>query len=157
MPAIAADALAAADRRARRRGAGARSPGSPGSTAPALQRSVADAAEHLDRLVRPGFVLPRRARRLPTSHRYVRGIEYRSSGSPTTWPATVRRMDEVAPLEERYAALVRRPRRGALPADVAEIGWLLEELRVSIFAQPVGVRGTVSPTRVGRALAGVGG
>jgi hypothetical protein len=39
---------------------------------------------------------------------------------------------------------------------VVELGWQLEELRLAVFAQPVGVRGQVSTTRVERALAAIG-
>ena len=59
-------------------------------------------------------------------------------------------MDEVVPLEDDYAALVRR---GATGHDVVELGWRLEELRVSVFAQPVGAKGGVSATKVRRELA----
>ena len=92
-------------------------------TAPALQRSVADAAEHLDRLVRSGFVLRAGVARLDDLHRYVRAIEYRLERLADDVPRDLRRMDELAPLEERYAALVRRPRHGSVPAPIAEVGW----------------------------------
>jgi ATP-dependent helicase HrpA len=39
-----------------------------------------------------------------------------------------------------------------LDDDVVELGWALEELRVSVFAQPLGARGSVSPTRIRRRL-----
>jgi ATP-dependent helicase HrpA len=33
---------------------------------------------------------------------------------------------------------------------VREVAWLLEEYRISVFAQPVGVTGPVSPKRIRR-------
>jgi ATP-dependent helicase HrpA len=39
-----------------------------------------------------------------------------------------------------------------LPASLREVPWLLEELRVSHFAQGLGVRGPVSSRRIRRAL-----
>ena len=54
------------------------------------------------------------------------------------------------PLEDEYAALLRR---GATGHAAVELGWRLEELRVSVFAQPVGATGGVSPTKVRRELA----
>jgi ATP-dependent helicase HrpA len=37
--------------------------------------------------------------------------------------------------------------------DLEEIPWLLEELRVSLFAEAVGVRGQVSAKRIRRLIA----
>ena len=44
-------------------------------------------------------------------------------------------------------------RRGA--ADVTDIGWMVEELRVSLFAQSLGTAGPVSEKRVRAAIAAV--
>ena len=38
-------------------------------------------------------------------------------------------------------------------AALEEVAWMLQELRVSLFAQSVGVEGSVSEVRVQRALA----
>ena len=119
--------------------------------------SVADAAAHLDRLVRPGFVVDgRHAGGCPTSHRYVRGDRVPAR------PARRRRRPRPAAdgrgraaraaLPGAVAAAGRRP----VGAEVVELGWQLEELRVSVFAQPVGVHGAVSPTRVRRRLDALG-
>jgi ATP-dependent helicase HrpA len=40
-----------------------------------------------------------------------------------------------------------------VPAELAEVPWLIEELRVSHFAQGLGTRGPVSSKRIRRALA----
>ena len=44
------------------------------------------------------------------------------------------------------------PRRRA-QADAREIDWMIEELRVSLFAQTLGTRYTVSDKRIRRAIA----
>jgi ATP-dependent RNA helicase HrpA len=119
-------------------------------TAPALQRSVADASAHLDRLVRPRFVVRAGASRLDDVARYIRAIAYRLDRLAGDVGRDRRRMDEVVPLEDEFAALVRR---GATGAAVVELGWRLEELRVSVFAQPIGAKGAVSTTKLRRALA----
>ena len=123
--------------------------------APAVAASVADARAHLDRLVRPGFVVA--GRRPPAADvvRYVRAIEYRLERLAEDVPRDLRRMAEVRPLEQRYAALLgdqRHRRERADAAEAADLGWALEELRVSVFAQPLGARGGVSPTRIRRRL-----
>ncbi len=119
-------------------------------TAPALQRSIDDATAHLARLVRPRFVIVAGTGRLDDVARYVRAISYRLERLPADVARDRRRMDEVVPLEDDYAALVRR---GATGAAVVELGWRLEELRVSVFAQPIGAKGAVSTTKLRRELA----
>ena len=49
----------------------------------------------------------------------------------------------------------RCPRPGAAAADVTDIGWMVEELRVSLFAQSLGTAGPVSEKRVRAAIAAV--
>ncbi|MDQ3470122.1 MAG: DUF3418 domain-containing protein, partial [Actinomycetota bacterium] len=121
--------------------------------AAAVQSSVADAAEHLHRLVGPGFVVRAGTRRLPDVHRYVRGIEYRLDRLSDDVARDRRRMAEVVPLEQRLASAVRAAgRRGQPAAAVSELGWQREELRMSLFAQPLGVYGQVSAQRLGQAL-----
>jgi ATP-dependent helicase HrpA len=44
-------------------------------------------------------------------------------------------------------------RPGADTAAVDEIQWLIEELRVSLFAQQLGTPMPVSPTRIRKAIA----
>jgi hypothetical protein len=57
-------------------------------------------------------------------------------------------MAEVRPLERAYTTAVAEMER----VDEADrdIAWLLEEWRISVFAQPVGVVGTASPKRIRR-------
>ncbi len=117
-----------------------------------LEASVADAQAHLDRLVAPGFVVSAGTRRLPDVHRYVRGIEHRLDRLAGEVARDHRRLAEVRPLERRYAALVQAHGPGPLPTEVADVRWELEELRISLFAQSLGVAGTVSPARLARAL-----
>jgi ATP-dependent helicase HrpA len=124
-------------------------------TAASAQPVVADAEAHLARLLRPGFVVTAGARRLPDVLRYVRGIEHRVERLDVDRDA--RRRAEVEPLERRWQAVVRRFAPGTVPPDVVEVGWLLEELRISTFAQPLGTRTSVSPTRLDRLLAALDG
>jgi ATP-dependent helicase HrpA len=125
--------------------------------AAALAPSVDDARAQLERLVRPGFVLRSGTRRLPDVHRYVRGIEYRLERLADDVARDRRRMATVAPLEERFARYLRRQgRTKATTPEAIEVGWLAEELRMSVFAQPLGVHGPISARRLGRALDDLG-
>jgi ATP-dependent helicase HrpA len=139
---VAADVLAAAVR-VRSRTAALR--------APALGPTVHDAEAHLARLTAPGFVRRSGADRLPDVHRYVRGIEYRLDHLAGDVTRDRRRMAEVQPVEREYAAAVARFDR--VPDELRDVAWMLEELRMATFAQPLGVEGTVSAKRIRRELA----
>jgi ATP-dependent helicase HrpA len=60
----------------------------------------------------------------------------------------------VQALQDEYAALLRQqPAEQPVPDDVAEIRWMLEELRVRLFAQTLKTAYPVSDKRIRRALA----
>ena len=62
-------------------------------------------------------------------------------------------MRAVHELEEAYRQrLDAWPRGRPLPAALREVPWMIEELRVSQFAQGLGTRGQVSAKRIRRAL-----
>jgi ATP-dependent helicase HrpA len=137
----AADIVAAGERVRKRLGS---------LTAESLRPTVSDARAHLDRLVAPGFVRRAGTDRLPDVHRYVRGIEYRLDHLAGDVPRDQRRMAEVRPIEREYADAVAALDRTTEP--IREVAWLLEELRMSTFAQPLGVDGPVSAKRIRREL-----
>jgi ATP-dependent helicase HrpA len=89
--------------------------------------------------------------------RYVKGIEYRVERLADDIARDQRRMVEVLPLEQRYASFVSHLSTEAITSEIIEHGWLLEELRISVFAQPLGARGGVSTTRMRRDLDALGG
>ena len=64
--------------------------------------------------------------------------------------------EQVDAVETAYADLLESlpPARRAA-ADVTDIGWMVEELRVSLFAQSLGTAGPVSEKRVRAAIAAV--
>ena len=148
-PQLAADALAAAAdvlaaaRRVRRR--------TSALTAEALRPTVADVEAHVDRLVAPGFVRRAGTDRLPDVHRYVRAIEYRLDHLAGDVRRDQRRMAEVRPIERELAETVASAPR--ITDELRQIAWMVEELRVSVFAQPVGVSGQASPKRIRALLA----
>ena len=135
--AVAADVLAAAGRVRSRTGA---------LRAAALRPTVVDAEAHLDRLIAPGFVRRGGADRLPDVHRYVRGIEYRLDHLGGDVARDQRRMAEVRAIEREYTATLATFER--VPDPLRHVAWMLEELRISVFAQPLGVDGPVSVKRI---------
>jgi ATP-dependent helicase HrpA len=121
-----------------------------------LERSAADARAHLGRLTGRHFVISAGADRLGDLRRYVDGIAYRLERLADDVARDLRRMDEIAPLERRYDAYLRRLGRARPGPDAVDVRWLLEELRMSVFAQPLGVGERVSARRVGDRLAALG-
>ena len=109
--------------------------------APTAAPSVADIEAHLDRLLGPGFVSRAGTRRLPDLRRYVAGVAHRVDHLGGRLDRDRRAMDEIAPAESRVRSALAAHRAGAEPPEVREAVWMLEELRLATFAQPVGARG----------------
>ena len=124
--------------------------------APAVATSALDAREQLDRLVRPGFVTATGVGRLADVVRYVRAIEHRLGKVPEDPHRDKARLRDVLALESRYVTLLRRMDRADITTDVIDVGWLLEELRVSVFAQQLGTARAVSMQKVSKQLAAIG-
>ncbi|WP_028061812.1 ATP-dependent RNA helicase HrpA [Candidatus Solirubrobacter pratensis] len=124
-------------------------------TAIPLQESRADALAQVGRLVRPGFVAATGVARLADVERYVRAAALRLERLPAA-PAVDRdRMKAVGELERAYRLRLQDwPRGRPVPDGLREVPWMLEELRVSHFAQGLGTRGAVSSKRIRQALAG---
>ena len=110
--------------------------------------SLADIREHLRSLVHKGFVTEFGRRRLPDVVRYVRGIDHRLD-KLTENPS--RDQDRLAQLNEvRQAYRECRERVGEERS--ADIRWMIEELRVSYFAQTLGTACPISDKRIYRAI-----
>jgi ATP-dependent helicase HrpA len=111
-----------------------------------------DVREQVANLVYPGFVLATPDPWFERLSRYLHAAAMRLVAYGTN-PARERQSaDVIADLEDEYAALVGTIPDGPLPADVAGVGWLLEELRVSLFAQQLRTAEPVSAKRVRQAM-----
>lgn len=107
-----------------------------------------DARTHLRRLVFPGFARGLTAARLTHLPRYLKAIGLRLQRLLADPARDQARMLEALTLEREAEA-----RRSALPAArLDEVRWLLEELRVSLFAQELGTAVPVSPKRIRKLL-----
>jgi ATP-dependent helicase HrpA len=123
---------------------------------PQLADLVADVRAQLAELVRPGFVADTGLARLPDLQRYLRAVQVRLDKAPADLARDRARLAEVLDVETAYAGLLeslRPTQRGR--ADVLAIGWMIEELRVSLFAQALGTAYPVSAKRVHRAIEGM--
>ena len=64
-------------------------------------------------------------------------------------------MRSIHALEEAYRVrLEAQPEGRPVPTELREVKWMLEELRVSHFAQHLGTRGPVSAKRIRAVLEG---
>jgi ATP-dependent helicase HrpA len=118
-----------------------------------VQAAAADLRGQLSGLVYPGFVTATGYRRLPHLTRYLRGMEHRLDKLPENPGRDAASMAVAQRAEQAYrdtvAALPAGRRSGA---DVADVRWMLEELRVSLFAQALGTQAPVSENRILAAL-----
>ena len=113
-----------------------------GTSSLALAPSLVDAKAHLAALVGPGFVTATGRARLGDLARYVRAIERRLEKLPTSPQRDRTNMATVERVQQAY----REARVGG------DIRWMIEELRVSLFAQELGTAYPVSEKRILRAI-----
>jgi ATP-dependent helicase HrpA len=112
-----------------------------------------DLREQLSNLIFDGFLAVIDGERLPDLVRYLRAAEHRVvvlRANPAKNAAGLATMTRV---EDAYAELCTQLPDGPLPPEVERIGWMLEELRVSLFAQQLRTKFPVSEKRVMNAIA----
>ena len=118
-----------------------------------VQPAAADLREQLAGLIYPGFVTATGYRRLPHLARYLRGMERRLDKLPENPARDAASMAVAHRAEQAYreavAALPAARRSGA---GVTDVRWMLEELRISLFAQALGTQAPVSENRILTAL-----
>ena len=117
--------------------------------------AVADAAQQLQRLMPKKFLQSTPWDRLQHLARYLKAITLRLDKYRADPARDAARMTELRPQEQRYWRLVAE-RKGVVDDRMAEFRWLLEELRVSFFAQELRTPQPVSVKRLDKAWAQVG-
>jgi ATP-dependent helicase HrpA len=121
-----------------------------------LLPALSDMKAQLERLVRAGFVAeagPDQLRRYPT---YLRALSLRRAALDQGVAAVNRDralMDRIAELQESYLHQVAALPDGRPPGErLRRVRWMLEELRVSLWAQQLGTAYPISDERVRKAL-----
>jgi ATP-dependent helicase HrpA len=111
--------------------------------------AVSDMRLQIRRLIYPGFVTGIGADRLPDVHRYLHAIERRLERLAEHPSRDRELMIHLQTLEAEHDRL-----QEVLPPSpqMVDIAWMLQELRVSLFAQALGTRGKVSEKRIETAL-----
>ena len=123
----------------------------PGRRVP--EAAIADLRRQMGGLLHRGFVAAAGRRRLPDLVRYLRGMVHRLEKLPANAVRDELWMQQVAAVSAEYEQLrAQVPSTGAPDDPVARVRWMLEELRVSLFAQTVGTPRPVSEQRVYKAI-----
>jgi len=123
---------------------------------PAVAAALADMRAQFGRLIHPGFISEAGARRLPDLVRYLRGIVRRLDKLAGEQARDAERMAAVHRMTAAYEAMLAElpPADRDLPGPQS-IRWLIEELRVNLFAQVLGTSGPVSEKRIMTAIDGL--
>jgi ATP-dependent helicase HrpA len=122
-------------------------------SSPIMAPAKADMRAQLQSLLYAGFVADTGISRLHDLHRYMRAIVLRCDHAPERVARDAEDSATVARVQAEYDALVTGlplTRRGG--ADVQELRWMIEELRVSLFAQTLGTPRPVSEKRIYKAM-----
>ena len=124
------------------------------SADPLLAPARIDVATQLGSLVYGGFATATGAARLEDIQRYIDAAVRRLDRLPDGRAQDTERMRVIGELEAELRARVdTTPPGSPPPAVLDEVAWMIQELRVSSFAQGLGVRGHVSAKRIRRRLA----
>ncbi len=125
----------------------------PATPPPAQAPAVEDIRAQFRRLLPTGFVARTGAAHLRDVARYLTAIGRRLELLPRDVEVDRGRMLRVHTVQDAYDELVRAlPSSRAAADDVRDIGRLIEELRVSLWAQQLGTPRPVSEQRIYRAL-----
>jgi len=118
-----------------------------------LADAVADIEQQLSGLVFPGFVTATGSDRLADVLRYVRGMQRRLAKLPENVSRDRELMESVRRVQQRYYTALGRLSPGSpVPAAWRDIRWMIEELRVSYFAQTLRTAHPVSEKRILHAI-----
>nr|WP_255546082.1 ATP-dependent RNA helicase HrpA [Glaciihabitans sp. dw_435] len=116
--------------------------------------ALTDAREQLAGLIFPGFISRTGTVQLRHLTRYLRGIAARMEKLPTDVARDRVWMVEVQKSTARYVAAGGKiPLAADASEPIVRVRWMLEELRVSLFAQHLGTAESVSAQRIQKALA----
>jgi ATP-dependent helicase HrpA len=117
------------------------------------EAAVADLRRQMTGLLHRGFVATIGRRRLPDVVRYLRAMAYRLEKLPANAARDELWMRQVAAVTAEYEQLrAQAPGTGAPDDPVARVRWMIEELRVGLFAQGIGTPRPVSEQRVYKAI-----
>ena len=122
-------------------------------TAPVLADARRDLTRQVNALIAPGFVTAAGTARLGDLARYLQAVELRIDKLRADPARDAQWTAEVRVVADEYAADVAALPAGVEPSpELQEIRWMVEELRVALYAHPMRTRYPVSVKRIQKAL-----
>ena len=119
----------------------------------AVVAALADIRNQLTGLVHKGFVTETGYARLPDLLRYLTAVERRLDRLPGNPQRDKQQQDRIAAVQKEYQdMLAALPPARRQETAVRQIRWMIEELRVNVFAQALGTPYPVSEQRIYRAM-----
>ena len=113
------------------------------------EAALNDLRQQLADLTPPGFLLSTPAERLDHLPRYLRGILARLGKLGGGLPRDKQQQVVLEPLQTKYRERREQHlKRGFVDPELETYRWMLEELRISLFAQELGTAQPVSPPRL---------
>ncbi|WIM93867.1 ATP-dependent RNA helicase HrpA [Actinoplanes oblitus] len=120
---------------------------------PMLLPALTDIRQQLKGLVYPGFVTETGWRQLHHMPRYLRGISYRLDRLGGSAGRDRQLITAIQEIEAEYRELKAEAAPGGPAAEgLREIRWMIEELRINLFAQTLGTAYPVSDKRIFKAM-----
>ncbi|MGD8213844.1 ATP-dependent RNA helicase HrpA [Aestuariimicrobium sp. Y1814] len=123
---------------------------------PADQVIAQDISQQLDNLVFTNFISATPDPWFGHLPRYVQGMVVRVNAWRSNPARDAQQQEVIDELEADYADLCAAQPPGRLPVEVEEVAFLLEELRISLFAQQLKASVPISAKRVRAAIARLG-
>lgn len=118
--------------------------------------ALSDIKTQLAGLIYPNFVTQTGFERLADLYRYLTAIGKRLDKLGTDTNTDRAKMLRVEQVQEAYKQLLAKlPKSKAIPAEVLEIRYMIEELRVSLFAQQLGTKYPISDKRILNTIADI--
>lgn len=115
--------------------------------------ALSDIKIQLSGLIYAGFVCQSGWKRLPDILRYLQAIERRMEKLPVDPNRDRVQMLKVESVQKSYQQLVNKlPPHKPVAAEIMDIRWMIEELRVSYFAQQLGTPYPISDKRILQAI-----
>nr|WP_062518409.1 ATP-dependent RNA helicase HrpA [Demequina gelatinilytica] len=130
------------------------------ATSLALLATLQELREQSAALVGDGFVARTPAPRLPHLARYLKAAAHRLEKAQADPSRDAQLAWQVGQSVEAYETVRAAHAKGrtapATAAALEDVRWMIEELRVSLFAQRLGTDGPISEQRIRKALAAIG-
>ena len=113
-----------------------------------LARSYADVSAQLDRLVYKGFISECGMEHLQELPRYLDAAIERVGRIHRDVVRDQMYLRTLEQIQDDYEQALRSYHDDMVPAPLLEVKWMIEELRVSYYAQHLGVKGPISDKRI---------